>query len=728
MLDLAQINTWRAKKSLRIVLSIQLAILGLIGLDALGLSIPILRQLTGFIYLTFVPGILILRILKLHKLGNIETLLYTVGLSIATLMFTGLFMNAVYPIFGINKPISFVPLMITLSIVVLFLTILSYLRDKNFAEPELIDTGDLSSPMVLFLFLLPLLSILGSQLVNSYHNNVLLIILIPILAIMPLLVSFNKLPKKLYPLAVFVISLSLLCHSTLISKYIWGWDINIEYYFANLVLANSSWDISIRSNINAMLSIVMLAPIYSLILDMNLTWVFKIVYPLLFSLLPLGLYKIYNEQTNSKISFLSCFFFVSFEFFYFNAPTGGRQEIAELFLVLWILLLVDKNLSIVKRSILSLIFMASLAVSHYGTSYLYMFVLVSGWLILKVRRYVRPNERNESITSSTSIIIFITFTLAWYMYISSSSAFNTIVHIGDHILSAIITDFLNPEASQGMKIILTGGSYCLMATLERYIQMIAQFFIVIGVIWLLKCELKGKKEFRFGETYIAFALMWFVLDTASIIIPHFAEQLNAWRIYHLTLIVLAPIGIIGGIKFLKLLVSISTFKFKNYYSSSAPLKFISIFLLIFLLFNTTWLYGIAGEYPRSLRAIALHQKAINEGDDIGKNEYYAGFYTDYDVFSVKWLSKNRDENTKICADMVRRTLIFTSYGMMPGQCVMTNKTLLDNSYLYLGYPNIRFNLMYGPGGTEYWYLSEISSTLSTADLIYNNGGAKILVK
>ena len=305
MLDLAQINTWRAKKSLRIVLSIQLAILGLIGLDALGLSIPILRQLTGFIYLTFVPGILILRILKLHKLGNIETLLYTVGLSIATLMFTGLFMNAVYPIFGINKPISFVPLMITLSIVVLFLTILSYLRDKNFAEPELIDTGDLSSPMVLFLFLLPLLSILGSQLVNSYHNNVLLIILIPILAIMPLLVSFNKLPKKLYPLAVFVISLSLLCHSTLISKYIWGWDINIEYYFANLVLANSSWDISIRSNINAMLSIVMLAPIYSLILDMNLTWVFKIVYPLLFSLLPLGLYKIYNEQTNSKISFLS---------------------------------------------------------------------------------------------------------------------------------------------------------------------------------------------------------------------------------------------------------------------------------------------------------------------------------------------------------------------------------------------------------------------------------------
>lgn len=655
-----QMNDWEIRKFLIVILSLQLVFWGTIGLDAIGIQIPILRQFIGFIYLTSIPGILIVRILKLHKLGNIETLLYTVGLSIATLMFTGLLMSIVYPVFGIKKPISFVPLMITLSIVVLLLTILSYLRDKDFAEPEFIDTRDLSSPMALFLFLLPLLSILGSQLVNSYSNNVLLIILIPILAIMPLLVSFNRLPKKLYPLAVFVISISLLCHTTLISKYIWGWDINIEYYFANLVLTNSSWDISVRSNVNAMLSIVMLAPIYSLILDMNLTWVFKIVYPLLFSLLPLGLYKIYNEQTNSKIAFLSCFFFVSFGFFYFNAPTGGRQEIAELFLVLWILLLVDKNLSIVKRSLLSIIFMASLAVSHYGTSYLYMFVLVSSWLILKVREHARPNEKSEYITS-TSILIFITFTLAWYMYISSSCAFDTIVHIGDHIFSTLFTDFFNPEASQGMQIILTGGSYCLMATLEKYIILIAQFFIIIGVIWLLRWGIKEKTKFR--DAYIAFALMWFGLDIAGIIIPHFAEQLNAWRIFHLTLIVLAPIGVIGGIKLFKLLLNTSTQK--NYYSP-APLKLISVFLLIFLLFNTTWIYGIAHEYPHSLCAISLYQKDINQGDDMGKNEFYAGFYLDQDVSSMKWLSKSRDENIKIYADATRRTLIFTSYGTMPG--------------------------------------------------------------
>lgn len=74
-----QINDWEIKKFLTVVLAIQLAVFGIIGLDAIGLQIPILRQLIGFIYLTFIPGIIILRILKLHKLANIETLLFPVG-------------------------------------------------------------------------------------------------------------------------------------------------------------------------------------------------------------------------------------------------------------------------------------------------------------------------------------------------------------------------------------------------------------------------------------------------------------------------------------------------------------------------------------------------------------------------------------------------------------------------------------------------------------------------
>ena len=86
-----QMNDWEIERFLKVVLAIQFALWAVIGLDAVGLQIPILRQFIGFIYLTFIPGILILCVLKLHKLGNIETLLYTVGLSLASLMFTGFF-------------------------------------------------------------------------------------------------------------------------------------------------------------------------------------------------------------------------------------------------------------------------------------------------------------------------------------------------------------------------------------------------------------------------------------------------------------------------------------------------------------------------------------------------------------------------------------------------------------------------------------------------------------
>lgn len=71
------------KKCLWLSLAISLAAPGLVGLAALGFDIPILRQIVGFIFLTFVPGVLILRILKIHNIGLIESLLCSVGLSLA---------------------------------------------------------------------------------------------------------------------------------------------------------------------------------------------------------------------------------------------------------------------------------------------------------------------------------------------------------------------------------------------------------------------------------------------------------------------------------------------------------------------------------------------------------------------------------------------------------------------------------------------------------------------
>lgn len=461
----------------------------------------------------------------------------------------------------------------------------------------------------------------------------------------------------------------------------------------------------------------MIAPIYSILINMDLTSVFKVIYPTIYSFFPLVLYLIYRKQTNLKIAFLSCFFFISYQFFYVNAPAGARQEIAGIFLGLILYLLLDNPLHKFKKSFLLVIFMCSLIVSHYGTSYLFILVLLGVWFFMYAIKHIHSLEISYSdLIPTTFVLLTVCFTLVWYRYFSNASAFNTIVRIGDHIASSISSEFLNPESSQGMQLVLSGASYGLMVHLEKYVQLIAIFFIFVGILWLFFRN--GSEGVCFGGLYIAFCVGYFGLNTASLVVPFFAAQLNTWRIYYLTLVILSPLTIIGGTYLFKHLTR------RHVQFSRVPFVLISIFLTIFLLFNSAWVYGLAEEYPKSVRSVALYQDSVAKGDDAGRNELYTAYYFDQDVYSAKWLTEHHKPDITIYADLGRRILILQSYGMLPSQ-TMTNCTPLDNAYLYLGYPNITYGIMRG-GEFGYWYLHEIAPTLSDTDLLYTNGGSKVI--
>ena len=189
-----------------------------------------------------------------------------------------------------------------------------------------------------------------------------------------ILFAFDKIPKKLYPLTIFIISISILFQTSLISNYITGFDIQSEYYLANLVIKNAFWNLNLNADYNNMLSVTMLAPILSIISKINLDWIFKIVYPLIFSSVPLGLYIVFKKQSTEKIAFLSSLFFMSYNVFYIELIGLARQEIAELFIVLLILVMITKNISNITRSFFFIIFGISLIISHYGLAYIYMFL------------------------------------------------------------------------------------------------------------------------------------------------------------------------------------------------------------------------------------------------------------------------------------------------------------------------------------------------------------------
>lgn len=714
-------NDWGFKEFLTGILVIQIAMWCAVGLDVTKLHIPIIGQLVSFFYLTFVPGIIILRILKLHKLDNINVILYSVGLSLSTLMFTGFFMNTIFPLFGISRPISLYSLVYTISILVIILIIFAYIRDRSFSSHEQIIFEDTLSPPVLVLSLFPLLAIVGAHLFNSDGNNIVLMILLLLIALVPIIIVFTKfLHENYFPYIIFVLSITLLYSRSLVSAYIWGWDINAEYYVVNTVIQNSIWDSTLFGNLNAMLSLTMLGPFYSIILNMSLDAVFKIVYPLLFALVPLGLYGIFRKQMDSKVTFLACFFFISFFVFYNEMLQLARQEIAELFLVLIILSMIDNKLNKFFKSVFFITFSSSLIVSHYGLSYLFLLILIIAWTIATVGYYLFSREYTvrffvwfqrksgyqnmidlkkyffrPGLFSFGEVFYYTAFLIIWYVYTASSSPIISVLRIGQHVTASISTEFLNPETTEGLSLVTT-TNLSVIHEIGKDIHMLTIFFIIIG---FLSCVILYKK-LQLDLRYLFLSFGALCLCMGGLVLPYFSSSLNTSRVYQISLIFLAPFCVLGGITVFQIITNFFRLS-KTYHHIKISLRILSIFFAVFLLINSSWFYEIANDNPSRFLNDTVDFPIVNAPQ----------------VAGALWLT-NLVNAKSIYTDDLRRPFFDRIYGSEKWINLITDPNEMPNqSYIFLGSFNIRNNRVYADLDPRYMLTNE--------SRIYNNGGAEV---
>ena len=744
-------SDWEIKKCLRLALAILLAILGLVVLAALGLDIPILRQIVGFIFLTFIPGILILRILKIHNVGAIKSLLYSVGLSIAFVIFSALFANFVLPLIGVSKPISLLPITATLGIFTLILGVVAYKRDRDFAaEPKQFNIAKCFSPTYLFLLVLPLLAILGARLVNLYQNNFFLLCFVIAIGCVVVLAAFGRLPRNAYPLAIVMIGFSLLLHVTLISNQLSGYDIHAEYYFQNLVAQNGYWDFTIPHNYNTSLSVVLLCPVYSCILNMDAIWVFKIIYPLIFCLVPLALFHIFREQIGNKRAFLSAFFFMSMMIFFTEMTALARQQIAELFFALLISLLIDRKLALNQRGTLVIIFAISLIVCHYALGYICMAFLVVGWGIWALIRS-RAGRRAwgwlthkfgglpQSLTSQGAfphkimaliVGIYLVFALGWYGGIAQGTALATIKNIVHQYSPPAAELSYQGRASQAMllwsgepsnpgpsessipgpgepdepsskpfdieereSLIETalGLDFTLASPLGktfRIFQYLTQLFIVIGF-----CRMIFKpKGFKFRAEFIALSIGAALILFACIVIPRFSIFFGVTRFYHIALFFLAPFCITGGEaiwqRASRLSKSISSRLKGGRGLTLQPDPIISSTPLRFVALGVLIPYFI---FTSGL----LSEISGNElyPGDIPHSLALSSYRLDMPVFNhgeaeaVAWLARNIDGDTPVYGDEYGRLLLYERLFSQTGRIPASGK-IPEDAYVFLRTWNI----------------------------------------
>jgi uncharacterized membrane protein len=686
------------------------------------------REILGFFYIVFIPGILLLMVLNVKEISTIEILLYGIGLSITIFMAIALIINEVCPFFGIQYPISTIPLSIGITFVVS--VFLFFILCKNNASIHLyMSSWSLHNSLPLLF--LPLLATSGAYLTYFYNNNLLLFLLLSLLSVIPVLIALNIIRN--YSLVIFLISLSLILMNSLSTPFLHGWDIHYEFHHAQITNINCllSQMQGFSTKMNSLLGDVLLGPGLSKLMGLDLNWVFKLIYPFFWSLVPLAVYEISRRQSIDKIAFFSSFLYLSYFFFYEEALQNLKTILAIFFLSLLILLFVNKNLSDFKRRILSIFFSFGLITSHYGVPWFFIFssIFVLIFYVLNSKKRVFSIERCR-LASLNFILLFTVFTIAWFMYTGGGVGVGSIIQLALRIYESI-TELFSP--------IRGGGVYYLTRDLPvlynilRILHMVSQFLIMIGFLSILYRKVKKEKT-EFTNEYFFYAttsLGWLAL---SLIEPQYigVHSLGLTRLYSLTLLFLAPFCPTGAVEIALKAQKINNIQINN----NNIFKIFSLFALIFLLFNTefiTELHREMGGYGYSL-SISLSQPRIRNGDCTldELSGFYSSFIPSEDVFGARWLGKYREEERKIFHDGYSQVLV--SYGMVPdipehSQAIKQNfKNLEEDSYFFLRKVNYVYGLMIDKAQErerQYWNTSEILPYLERQNKIYSNGGSVV---
>ncbi|MEM2507354.1 MAG: hypothetical protein QXF61_09970, partial [Nitrososphaeria archaeon] len=131
---------------------------------AINFNIPTAIQIIGILYLTLIPGLVLTKLLKMNELDTAEIILFSAGLSIAFSMIIGLLINELGPLFGMTKPLSLMPILITQSTITLIGALIAYLKN---GETQKLRFGKEVIPTLAASLTLIILGIISTLAINT---------------------------------------------------------------------------------------------------------------------------------------------------------------------------------------------------------------------------------------------------------------------------------------------------------------------------------------------------------------------------------------------------------------------------------------------------------------------------------------------------------------------------------------------------------------------------------
>jgi uncharacterized membrane protein len=449
-----------------------------------------------------------------------------------------------------------------------------------------------------------------------------------------------------------------------------------------------------------MLTITILPTVYSNLLNMNSTWVFKVIFPFIFSFVSLGLYQLWKGYFGEKYAFISAFFFMAFETFYTEMLGLNRQMVAELFFVLLLIVILSNRMRSHNRIIFFTIFSFGLVASHYALSLIFLFFVSLTFISLIV---VRRPSRNITVSM---VVLFFVIMFTWYIFTSGSAAFEDFLSFGNYIYSRL-SDFFNPMSRE--EFVLRGlgleSPRTIWNAISRVFAYITEVLIVAGFVGLLTKRVKP----HFEKEYFTFNIIAMMFLAALILVPGLADTMNMTRFYHILLFFLAPFCVIGAEVIVEL-VSKRRVKLGT-----------SILLLIVLvpyfLFQTGFVYEVAGTQSWS---VPLSKYRM---DNLILMRGFA-YVNSWKAYSASWLNEHVNvQSVDVYADTSAHEL--GSYGMLRYVQFLSNTTeTAPNGIVYLSYLNVVEGIIVTG---NYVFNSTQLSYIHNMNKVYDNGGGQIYI-
>lgn len=647
------LNDWPQRRFMTLGMATILLVLLFAATRLMQVGLPY-SEVIGFVLLPliiFVPGAAILRILRIHGLDFSRSAFYSLALGIMLVMVIGGGLNALHYVTTIKAPFNLELITSTYSAVLALLLLIARARSSGYETVG--DKAKVGLTDILtwaFAVLLPLVVVTGTSVAGFDGDRSVIFYALVTMCAAPLLLLSKS--TKNYEVLILSLSLSLLLHRGLMTNYLMGYDVFSEYYTALTSTTNGYWDVFRPFGANTAMSMTTFVPMLANLTAIPIIDILKVAFPILFSFVALAVYKVVQGQLGSRPAMAASLLFIGYQAFFALMMQLTKQQMAEIFMLLFFMAVLDASLSRRDRRAFVIVGLFGVVVSHYALAYICIGIVVGMvaldalWhLSVKLKAYLFGKDREpihrwlagtviswfreqwkERVVSWDLAVIFLAIFYVWF----SVTASGMMLQYGENV-----SQYVGPVTSDSggwtlllyqmdaLEFILIDYGNALH-NVEKYLVVLAQAICIIGVLYAMR-RFGSINGSRMSREFVIIGALAAMIIIGCYTIPRLSYSFYFARFFHVTFLFICgffPVGLYAIAKVFRGKdlkgAGISQWLEKD----RATMTVGSLFLVLFLVFNTGVAYHASGDFSSSF--------ALDP--DISWS-----VYADQDVVTAKWL-------------------------------------------------------------------------------------------